>query len=193
MRSSTRALLTVIVAGIAATSMALAAGAFGAHGPSHPGKPNRAGKPVSPGNPGHPSNGRHRGRPLIKESLAPSQPSDPSFHGVSPGMAPWVLQRGEVRVKGDGKVALRVKGLVIPSPPGDGTPGPVITVSASLYCGAVNGSTCGACRERVAVGQPCSTTADCVGGSDCDHARPAETISAANAASRHAMRIFFPP
>jgi|SRR5947209_1922073 len=149
MRSSTRALLTVIVAGIAAASMALAAGAFGAHGPSHPGKPNRAGKPVSPGNPGHPSNGRHRGRPLIKESLAPSQPSDPSFHGVSPGMAPWVLQRGEVRVKGDGKVALRVKGLVIPSPPGDGTPGPVITVSASLYCGADTETTAADTTQQV--------------------------------------------
>jgi hypothetical protein len=29
-----------------------------------------------------------------------------------------------------------VRGLVIPAPPGDGTPGPVTTISASLYCGA---------------------------------------------------------
>jgi hypothetical protein len=31
---------------------------------------------------------------------------------------------------------LRVKGLVIPGAPGNGTPGPVSTISASLYCGA---------------------------------------------------------
>jgi hypothetical protein len=129
MMISKRTLLTVIAAGIAALSMALAVGAFGAHGPKHPSKPNHPGKPDSP------SPGNHRGRPVIKESLAPSQPSDPSFHGVSPGMAPWVLQRGEVLLKGDGKLNLRVAGLVIPNPPGNGTPGPVNTISASLYCG----------------------------------------------------------
>lgn len=29
-----------------------------------------------------------------------------------------------------------IRGLVIPVAPGNGTPGPVMTVSASLYCGA---------------------------------------------------------
>ena len=125
---SKRTLLSVTVAaGIAALSMAV--GAFGAHGPNHPSKPDH------PGKPDHPNPGNHRGRPVIKDSLAPSQPSDPSFHGVSPGIAPWVLQRGEVLLKGDGKLNLRVAGLVIPSPPGAGTPGPVNTISASLYCG----------------------------------------------------------
>ena len=145
-----RTLLTVTVASIAALSMALAVGAFGAHGPDHPSKPNH------PGTPGHPGRGNHRGRPVIKESLAPSQPSDPSFHGVSAGMAPWVLQRGEVRLKGDGKLDLRVKGLVIPSPPGDGTPGPVITISASLYCGADTEKTAADTTQQV----PLSRTGD---------------------------------
>jgi hypothetical protein len=126
---SKRTLLTVIAASVAAISMGLAVGAFGAHGPNHPSKPDH------PGKPDHPSPGNHRGRPVIKESLAPSQPSDPSFHGVSPGMAPWVLQRGEVLLKADGKLNLRVAGLVIPNPPGQNTPGPVHTISASLYCG----------------------------------------------------------
>ena len=157
MRIPTRALLTVIVAGVAATSLALAVGAFGAHGPGHagkpdhPDKPDHPSKPVSPFNPGHPGKGHHHGRPLIKESLAPSQPSDPSFHSVTPGMAPWVLQRGEVRLKTDGKLDLRVKGLVIPNPPGDGTPGPVLTIDASLYCGADTEKTAADTTQSVAI------------------------------------------
>ena len=66
-------------------------------------------------------------------------PGDPTFHGVSPGSVPWVLQRGEVRLKRNGQFRLRLRGLVIPSPPGDNTPGPVNTVNASLYCGADSG------------------------------------------------------
>ena len=112
---SKRALVTVLVAGISALSMALAIGAFGDNGSHH---------------------GKHHGRSLIKESLAPSEPTDPAFHGVNPGAVPWVLKRGDVHLKRDGKLNLRVKGLVIPDPPGDGTPGPVNTISASLYCGA---------------------------------------------------------
>src|SRR5438309_1391923 len=111
--------------GIAALAMVLALGAFNAAGSQHR---NRAHHQRH--------HGRHHGRPLIKESLAPSQLNDPPFHGVSRGSAPWVLRRGEVRLKRDGKLNLRVRGLVIPNPPGDGTPGMVTTISASLYCGA---------------------------------------------------------
>jgi hypothetical protein len=142
MRISKRTSTAVIVAGSAALSMALAVGASGAHGSDHPSKPDHTNKPDHlnmPDHPGRPSPSikpTDRGRPLIKESLAPSQLSDPTFHGVSRGAAPWVLKAGEVRLKGDGKLNLRVQGLVIPSPPGDGTPGPVNTISASLYCGA---------------------------------------------------------
>jgi hypothetical protein len=46
---------------------------------------------------------------------------------------PWELKRGQVRIKRNDKLNLRVKGLVIPAM---GTPGGVNTVSASLYCGA---------------------------------------------------------
>ena len=116
---SKRALATVFATAIGALSMAFAAGAFAAPGkrdPSHLGKRN--------------------GVPLIQESLAPSQPTDPVFHGVSPGSLPWVLKFGEVRLGRDGTLDLRVKGLVIPTPPLTGTPGPVTTISASLYCGA---------------------------------------------------------
>src|SRR3954470_7690899 len=123
---SKRVLVTVFVAAIGTLTMMLAVGAVGASGPKHHGK--------------HHGKAKHEGQrhhaPLVKESLAPSQPNDPSFHGVAPGAAPWVLKRGEVTVKTGGSLKLRVKGLVIPVAPGNGTPGPVNTISASLYCGA---------------------------------------------------------
>jgi hypothetical protein len=128
MRISKRALLTVLALTTGALSMALATGAFGAPGKPHPSHPSH---PTHPSHPGH--QGQHTGAPLIDESLAPSQPSDPAFHGVSPGGAPWVLKSGNVRLKRDGKLDLHVKGLVIPP---TGTPAPVTTISASLYCGA---------------------------------------------------------
>ena len=128
---SKRALVTAFAAAIGALSMAFAGGAFGAPGKSHP---------------SHPNQGRRTGAPLIDESLAPSQTTDPAFHGVSPGGAPWVLTRGDVRLKRDGKLDLDLKGLVIPAL---GTPGPVTTVSASLYCGADSSTTAAATTQQV--------------------------------------------
>jgi hypothetical protein len=87
-------------------------------------------------NHGNRHRGRHRGNAVLKASLAPSQIDDPPFHGVNPGGAPWVLDRGKVEIKAKGRLELRVRGLVIPNPPGDNTPGPVKTISASLFCGA---------------------------------------------------------
>ena len=79
--------------------------------------------------------GHGRGGSKIEQTLAPSVPTDPAFHGVTPGGAPWVLRRGEVSISRD-RLDLRVRGLVIPTAPANGTPGPVTTISASLYCGA---------------------------------------------------------
>lgn len=118
---SKRALAAVLATAVGATSMAFAAGAFGAPGASLRSDPSHQGK--------------RTGAPLIDEPLAPSShlnPLDPTFHGVSPGMVNWALKRGEVRLKRDGKLDLRVKGLVIQ---GTATPGGVTTISASLYCG----------------------------------------------------------
>jgi hypothetical protein len=115
MRISKRVPLTVIVAAIAALTSALAVGALSALGSGH----------------GH---GKGHGEQLVSESLAPSVPTDPTFHGVAPGGAPWVLKEGSVNISGH-RLDLRVRGLVIPVAPGNGTPGPVTTVSASLFCG----------------------------------------------------------
>jgi hypothetical protein len=119
---SKRILISGVVAVTAAMSMALAVGAFG-----HQGRD---------GNDGHHQRNDHRGAALIDETLAPSVPTDPAFHGVNPGGAPWVLKRGDVELTSGGTLELRVRGLVIPTAPGNGTPGPVTSITASLYCGA---------------------------------------------------------
>ena len=66
-----RVLMVVSVAATTALLTGLAAGAFGAEGKEHHGN--------------SPHNGTRHGVPLIEESLAPSQPTDPTFHGVKPG------------------------------------------------------------------------------------------------------------
>jgi hypothetical protein len=121
MRTSKRALIVVLVAATTALLTGVVGGAFGAEGKKHHGN--------------SPHGGKRHGVPLIKESLAPSQPppTDPPFHGVNPGGAPWKLKFGDVRLKSNGHLDLRVKGLVIPAL---GTPGPVTAISAALYCGA---------------------------------------------------------
>jgi hypothetical protein len=121
MRISKQALIAAFLGAAVMLLTALSAGALGAHGPKHHGKSG--------------DHGKRAGAPLIKESLAPSlpAPTDPPFHGVNPGGAPWVLKSGEVRLKRDGHLDVRVRGLVIPSL---GTPGPVTAISAALYCGA---------------------------------------------------------
>jgi hypothetical protein len=122
---SKRVLISGTVALVAAMSMALAVAAI-----AHRGGGDRG---------GHGQRGDH-GKALLDESLAPSVPTDPAFHGVSPGGAPWVLKRGDVQLKRN-RLELRVRGLVIPTAPGNGTPGPVTTISASLYCGADSNAT----------------------------------------------------
>jgi len=137
MRFSKRAVyLVVMVAAVSAVLMALtvnAVGARGGGGGNDKGGGNDQGHNGNGQGNGH---GKGNGNTLLRSTLAPSVPGDPTFHGVNPGGAPWVLQRGEVRLKRNGQFRLRLQGLVIPNPPGDNTPGPVTTVNASLYCGA---------------------------------------------------------
>ena len=91
---------------------------------------------------------RHEGEgaKLLRSTLAPSMPTDPAFHGVTPGGVPWRLNRGAVRIERSGEFDLRVDGLVIPSL---GNAGPVKTISASLYCGADANATAAATTQQV--------------------------------------------
>jgi hypothetical protein len=106
--------LSLVTAGV--MSLALAVGAFGDHG-------------------GRGHGGQGGGKTVLDATLAPSLPTDPAFHGVAAGGAPWVMKRGDVELRRS-RLELQVRGLVIPTAPGNGTPGPVNTISASLYCGA---------------------------------------------------------
>jgi hypothetical protein len=135
MRISKRVPLTVFIAAVAALSTALAVGALSAIG--------------SDG--GHGKGHDNHGGQLISETLAPSVPTDPTFHGVAPGGAPWVLKEGSVDLSSRGRLDLRVRGLVIPVAPGNGTPGPVTTISASLYCGADTDTMAAATTDQVPI------------------------------------------
>jgi hypothetical protein len=70
--------------------------------------------------------------PFLKSAVDPSVPTDPILHGAEAGSAPWVLKRGTVKLTNAGELQVQVRGLIIP---GLGTPGPVTSIDASLYCG----------------------------------------------------------
>lgn len=78
--------------------------------------------------------GEHGNGTVLSTSLAPSVPTDPTLLGAAAGGVPWVLRSGEARLRSDGRLTVRIRGLLIPSGQFAGTTGPVVTVSASLYC-----------------------------------------------------------
>jgi hypothetical protein len=135
----------LMVAGLMAAAVAIYAGVAAGHGGGN-GNGNGKGD-----NHGRHSHGGDRGKSVLTSTLAPSQTTDPSFHGVAPGGAPWVLKRGSVELNGRGRFELRVRGLVIPAPTGDNTPGPVTTISASLYCGADSDTTAADTTQSVTI------------------------------------------
>jgi hypothetical protein len=55
--------------------------------------------------------------------------------GVVPGGANWVTDEGKITVRQDGRLDFRVEGLVIPTPPQNGT-NPIDSLTASVYCNA---------------------------------------------------------
>ena len=80
----------------------------------------------------HDDSSHHRSRDLLRAPIAGSMPNQP-INGVKSGGAPWVIDEGNARVRTDGRIEVRVEGLVIPTPPQNGT-NPVPTLSASLSC-----------------------------------------------------------
>jgi hypothetical protein len=75
----------------------------------------------------------HGGDDVIDADLTPSLPTDANINGVAPGGAPWVIDRGEVRVRDNGRMDVRIEGLQIPRD--DGTQdNPVAAIVAVLYC-----------------------------------------------------------
>jgi hypothetical protein len=91
------------------------------------------------GHNGH-ATARHDGT-VLKSEVFGSQPTGPVLFGVAPGGAPWIIDRGDAKVRADGRVEVRLDGLVIPTPPSNGT-NPVPEIAATVYCnGAAVGTT----------------------------------------------------
>jgi hypothetical protein len=74
------------------------------------------------------------GAPLLESGVTGSQLTDPALAGALPGGKPWVNRPSSITVDRDGRLVARVRGLVIPDPPFNGT-NPVTTLAASLVCG----------------------------------------------------------
>jgi hypothetical protein len=81
---------------------------------------------------------RHGGR-VIESQLFGSQVAGPMLFGVKPGGLPWVVSKSRAEVRRDGRVEVRVRGLVVPTPPQNGT-NPVSNIAATVFC---NGSAVG--------------------------------------------------
>ncbi len=72
---------------------------------------------------------------VLQSTLFGSTPSPagPTLFDVKPGGAPWVISRGDVTARRDGRVSLRIEGLVIPTAPQNGT-NPLNFLVATVYC-----------------------------------------------------------
>ncbi len=77
----------------------------------------------------------HHGHNLIRADLTPSLPTDAAINGVNPGGLPWILERGSVRVRENGRMDVRIQGLQIPR--NGAADNPVASIDAVLYCGGV--------------------------------------------------------
>jgi hypothetical protein len=72
----------------------------------------------------------HRQRVILQQHLVGSILSDQAIHGVVRGGLPW-QGGGDASLSRRGRFEARIRGLVIPSM---GNPGPVTTITISLYC-----------------------------------------------------------
>lgn len=80
------------------------------------------------------------GETLLRAQLVGSTPApvSPVIAGINPGGAPWVNAASPVRVREDGRITVRIRGLIIPAQ----AKNPVPSVVATLVCGnMVAGST----------------------------------------------------
>jgi hypothetical protein len=153
MQVSKRAALAALAAAAFAGSATTAVSAFADKGGGH-GNGDHQNKGKHDGFDEHGGFGEHRGNTLFDTTLAPTVPTDPALHGNTAGGAPWVLKFGQARLRKDGRLDVRIRGLVIPPPTGNGTPGPVTNVRAALFCG--NDATPAATTQSV----PLSTAGD---------------------------------
>jgi hypothetical protein len=75
----------------------------------------------------------HHGDDVLRSELFGSMPGGPVLFEVNPGGAPWVISDSRAEVRRDGRVEVRVEGLVIPTAPQNGT-NPLSHIAATVVC-----------------------------------------------------------
>src|SRR3954447_12417321 len=83
--------------------------------------------------------GHGHGHNAIKANFIPSRGDGPMIGVFNPVGKPWILANGKVRVRENGRMDVRLRGLQIPELAGPGTPNvnPIGFINAVLLCGGV--------------------------------------------------------
>jgi hypothetical protein len=82
--------------------------------------------------------GKHKGNAILRSALFGSKTTahgGPTLFGVAPGSVDWVInKKGKAKVSRDGRVRVRIEGLVFAEGPNVGT-NTVPQLAATVYCG----------------------------------------------------------
>lgn len=73
------------------------------------------------------------GAPILQAPMAGSLPTDPALFGATPGGLPWVVETGSTTLRADGRLDVKVEGLIIP----DRGTNPLPGLAASVVCNGV--------------------------------------------------------
>ena len=118
---------------------------------------------------GHGERGHDHGS-LLSEDLVGSNPApaSPVIAAIAPGGAPWVNGESTARVRSDGRIKVRIRGLVIPIAPFSGS-NPVAMAVATLVCDnvvadstkpfALDPAGNGRTKDQITVPMPCNNPA----------------------------------
>jgi hypothetical protein len=129
------------VAVLATLALAVGGTTAFAHGPGddHGGKQSKGSDKSSSNSSGKSrsdDNRRHGGKLVDESDVFGSQVDGPTLFGVAPGAKPWQIRRGEVTVKRNGRIKVKVRGLVVPADASTSTPAgnPLPALAATLFC-----------------------------------------------------------
>jgi hypothetical protein len=132
MRLPSRLIVTVAAAALAVAGASTLADAH--DGPGHDG----GGADHHGKRRGHDDRGRHNGNAVLRSALFGSKTTahgGPTLFGVAPGGIDWVINaKGTAKVDRDGRVRVRIEGLVFAEGPNVGK-NTVPQLAATVYCG----------------------------------------------------------
>ena len=132
MRAPRRLIVT-----IAAGALAVAGGSTLADAHDGPGHDGDSGKHHGKRQ-GHGDRGHHKGNAILRSALFGSKTTahgGPTLFGVAPGGIDWVInKKGKAKVSRDGRVRVRIHGLVFAEGPNVGK-NTVPQLAATVYCG----------------------------------------------------------